>query len=340
MQDAMRYTLCANMPENKDNDFTWKDFQERNNSELVSILGNFVNRAFVLMHKLCGGKVPPFHIEHKDEKDDALFEKIVATKKSIEGSIENYRFREGLFSVIDLAREGNKYLQDKEPWKKGDDQISIDNCLHMCLQLCANLAIYMNPFLPFTATKLCRMMKVMDRMLDWENGASLKLLQKGYPLNPPALLFRKVEDEEIAVQKEKLSAGSQQASLDSKQLAVSEAQTAPISDLKPEITFEDFDKIDIRVATILAAEKVAKADKLLKLSLDMGFETRTVVSGIALHYTPEEIIGKQVSVVANLAPRKMKGIESNGMILMAEDAEGKLIFISPAADAKNGSAVK
>ncbi|MBK7689915.1 MAG: methionine--tRNA ligase [Bacteroidetes bacterium] len=340
MQDAMRYTLCANMPETKDNDFTWKDFQDRNNSELVAILGNFVNRAFVLMHKLCKGKVPTFHIEQKDEKDDALFDKIVSTKKSIESSIENYRFREGLFSVIDLAREGNKYLQDKEPWKKADDQISIDNCLHLCLQLCANLAIYMNPFLPFTAKKLCRMMKVVDRMLEWENGGSLKLLKQGYPLNPPELLFRKVEDEEIAMQKDKLVVGSQQSKVDSLQLADNNIQTSQISNLKSQISFEDFDKIDIRVATITSAEKVTKADKLLKLTLDLGFETRTVVSGIALHYSPEEIIGKQVSVIANLAPRKMKGIESNGMILMAENAEGTLIFINADGGAMNGSSVK
>ena len=333
MQDSMRYTLCSNMPETKDNDFTWKDFQDRNNNELVAILGNFVNRAFVLMHKLCNGKVPAFHLDQKDEKDDALFEKIVQTKKDIETSIENYRFREGLFSVIDLARKGNIYLQDKEPWKKGDDQIAIDNCIHMCLQLTANLAIFMNPFLPFTAQKLCKMMKVVDRMLAWEHGGSLKLLQKGYPLNPPALLFRKIEDEEIALQKEKLSKGSQQATS-------SQSQVTPTASLKETISFEDFDKIDIRVATITAAEKVAKADKLLKLTLDLGFETRTVVSGIALHYSPEEIVGKQVSVIANLAPRKMKGIESNGMILMAENATGKLIFINADGGAMNGSQVK
>jgi methionyl-tRNA synthetase len=235
----------------------------------------------------------------------------------------------------------------KSPWKKGDDQISIDNCLHLCLQLSANLAIYMNPFLPFTAKKLCRMMKVVDRMLEWENGGSLKLLKQGYPLNPPELLFRKVEDEEIMLQKEKLEAGSKKVAVDSTQLtvdgtqsAIANTQSAQISDLKSQIVFEDFDKIDIRVATIIAAEKVAKADKLLKLTIDLGFETRTVVSGIALHYSPEEIIGKQVSVIANLAPRKMKGIESNGMILMAENADGKLIFINADSGAMNGSPVK
>lgn len=347
MQDSMRYTLCANMPENKDNDFTWKDFQERHNNELVAIFGNFVNRAFVLMHKLCGGRVPAFDMAIKDEKDDMLFEKISATKATVENSIENYRFREGLFAVMDLAREGNRYLQDKEPWKKAGDQAAIDNCLHLCLQLCANLAIYINPFLPFTAQKLCRMMKVVDRMLEWENGGSLKLLQKGYPLNPPELLFRKIEDDEINKQVDKLhqsvielsKATSEDRSSKSAANENSKVDT-PIALCKPEITFEDFDKIDLRVATILAAEKVAKADKLLKLTLDMGFETRTVVSGIAQHYSPEEIIGRQVSVVANLAPRKMRGIESNGMILMAEDVTGKLIFIHPAQNALNGSQVK
>jgi methionyl-tRNA synthetase len=177
-------------------------------------------------------------------------------------------------------------------------------------------------------------------MLEWENGGSLKLLKQGYPLNPPELLFRKVEDEEIAMQKDKLVVGSQQSKVDSLQLADNNIQTSQISNLKSQISFEDFDKIDIRVATIISAEKVAKADKLLKLTLDLGFETRTVVSGIALHYSPEEIIGKQVSVIANLAPRKMKGIESNGMILMAENAEGTLIFINADGGAMNGSSVK
>lgn len=347
MQDALRYVLCANAPENKDNDFTWKDFQERVNSELVAIFGNFVNRAFVLMHKLCKGRVPEFHIESKDEKDDALFEKIVTTKQTVSNCIEHYKFREGLFAVIDLAREGNKYLQDKEPWKKGDDQVSIDNTLHLCLQLCANLAIYINPFLPFTATKLCRMMKVQDRMLDWENGGSIKLLKANYPLNPPALLFQKIEDEQIEFQKNKLIesskqflAGSKQA-VENKELTVGSLQHAELNiELKPVIQFEDFDKIDLRVGKIVAAEKVEKADKLLKLSIDLGFEQRTVVSGIALHYSPEEIVGLQVTLVANLAPRKMRGIESNGMILMAENADGKLIFINPNGDAMNGSGVR
>lgn len=347
MQDAMRYVLTANAPETKDNDFTWKDFQDRNNSELVAIFGNFVNRAFVLMHKLCGGKVPAYHIESKDAKDDALYEKIVNTKTHISNCIENYKFREGLFAVIDLAREGNKYLQDKEPWKKGDDQIAIDNCIHLCLQLCANLAIYCNPFLPFTAIKLIKMMKVVDRMLEWENGGSLKLLKQGYTLNPPELLFRKIEDEEITAQIEKLHKHqivpiTESQSNENKPSAdlptPTEAKDVPT--IKSTIAFEDFDKIDLRVGTIIAAEKVEKADKLLKLTIDLGMEQRTVVSGIAMHYTPEEVVGLQVTLVANLAPRKMRGIESNGMILMAENNEGKLIFINPLAEAMNGCAVK
>jgi len=337
MQDAMRYTLIANAPETKDNDFTWKDFQDRNNSELVAIFGNFVNRAFVLMHKLCNGRVPKFHLDHKDATDDGLFEKIVLTKQTIEHCIEHYKFREGLFAVIDLAREGNKYLQDKEPWKKAGQQELIDNSLHMCLQLCANLAIYCNPFLPFTAQKLCKMMKVVDRMLDWENGGSLNLLKVGYPLAPPELLFRKVEDTEIEAQIEKLKAGSLLASKSTNEPTPFETQIQPV---KAEIVFEDFEKIDLRVGKIIAAEKVEKADKLLKLTVDLGFEQRTVVSGIAMHFSPEEIIGKQVTLVANLAPRKMRGIESNGMILMGENAEGKLVFINPDTDAVNGCVVK
>jgi methionyl-tRNA synthetase len=339
MQDAMRYVLTANMPENKDNDFTWKDFQTKVNSELVGIFGNFVNRALVLMHKLCNGKVPVYHIDAKDEKDDALFEKIKTTKLDIEDALKQFKFREALFAVIDLARAGNVFLQEREPWKNTDNQILVDNCLHLSLQLCANLAIYVNPFLPFTAQKMCKLMKVVPRILEWENAGSLQLLKTGYPLNPPELLFTKIEDEAITKQIEKLHANK----IENATQAVSTADassTSNIAPIKPTIEFDDFAKIDLRIGTIIAAEKVEKADKLLKLSIDLGFETRTVVSGIAMHYTPEEIIGMQVSVVANLAPRKMRGIESNGMILMAEDANGKLIFVSGGGDAMNGSEVR
>ena len=336
MQDSLRYVLTANAPETKDNDFTWKDFQERNNSELVAIFGNFVNRTFVLMHKLTKGKVPPFHNDIADELDKELIKAIEQSKKVVEDAIEQYKFREALFEVIDLARKGNKYLQEKEPWKKVSDESQklIDNCMHLALQLTANLAILINPFLPSTAKKMAHMMKVVDKMLAWENAGKLKLLSVGYSLRPPELLFRKVEDEEIKKQIEKLKGTPKETVMNVTDSNQQDKQSA----LKPTIQYDDFAKLDFRVGTITAAEKVEKADKLLKLEIDLGFEKRTVVSGIALHFKPEEIIGKQVTVVANLAPRKMRGIESNGMILMAEDA-GKLKFINPDEQTTNGSSV-
>ncbi|MBN9482436.1 MAG: methionine--tRNA ligase [Bacteroidetes bacterium 43-93] len=345
-QDVLRYVLCSNAPETKDNDFTWKDFQERTNSELVSIFGNFVNRAFVLMHKLCGGRVPKLHTDVMDESDHALIQAIQNAKTLVESDIENYKFRDGLFEVIDLARKGNKYMQDKEPWivakslaENPDNQKLIDNCLHLCLQLTANLAILINPFLPFTARKMCGMMKVVDRMLEWENAGKMNLLNIGYPLKAPELLFRKIEDEEIKTQVEKLHANMVKPNTAATETASTEAKVEH-AELKPEISIDDFAKIDLRAGVILSAEKVEKADKLLKLEIDLGFEKRTVLSGIAQHFSPEEIVGRQVTVVANLAPRKMRGIESKGMILMAQNAEGKLIFVSPLEQATAGSEVK
>lgn len=345
-EDVLRYVLCSNAPETKDNDFTWKDFQDRNNSELVSIFGNFVNRTFVLMHKLCGGKVPKLHEEIIDEKDRQVIADIRFAREKVESLIEQYKFRDALFEVIDLARKGNKYMQEKEPWivakslaANPDAQKSIDNCLHICLQLTANLAILINPFLPTTAKKMIHMMKVVEKILDWENAGSMKLLSVGYSLRPPELLFRKIEDAEIAAQIEKLKSGlvkTEQAASGKPQDTIKEST---IANLKPEIVYDDFAKLDLRVGKILTAEKVEKADKLLKLSIDLGFETRTIVSGIALHFKPEDIIGKQVVVVANLAPRKMRGIESNGMILMAEDASGKLHFVNPEDDVNAGAGV-
>jgi len=329
-EDVLRYVLCANAPETKDNDFTWKDFQDRNNSELVSIFGNFVNRTWVLMHKLCNGKVPKLHEAILDEKDRALIEEIKNSKSKVQNLLEEFKFRDALYEVVDLSRKGNKYMQEKEPWivaKKLPDeaaQQSIDNCLHLCLQLTANLAILINPFLPTTARKMIGMMKVVDKMLDWENAGSIKLLSVGYSLREPQLLFRKIEDEEIKAQVEKLKAGSVKQNN-----VIMETTTAAESNAKPEIVYDDFAKLDLKVGTILAAEKVEKADKLLKLEVDLGTEKRTIVSGIALHFKPEDIVGKQVVVVANLAPRKMRGIESQGMILTAEDKSGGLHFISP-----------
>lgn len=367
-QDVLRYVLCSNAPETKDNDFTWKDFQERNNSELVAIFGNFINRTMVLMHKLCNGKVPPFHNELIDDTDRRLIADIQEAKASVEDNLEHFRFRDALFEVIDLARKANKYMQDKQPWivareleKDPAAQKQIDNCLHLCLQLTANLAIFIHPFLPDTAKKIQHMLKVVDRMLEWKNGGSLKLLSVGYSLRPPELLFRKIEDQEIKNQVHKLRAGAinpaGQAGADTpagadagaagsaaktggrkagetpEVYAASSTATAPVGaalpPVKPQIVYDDFAKLDLRTGTIVSAEKVAKADKLLKLEIDLGFEIRTVVSGIAQHFSADTLPGKQVIVVANLAPRKMKGIESNGMILMAEDAAGKLHFVNP-----------
>lgn len=348
-QDLLRYVLCANAPETKDNDFTWKDFQDRINSELVSIFGNFVNRAFVLMHKLCGGRVPVLHKEAMDGADNALIEAIKEAKVNVESCIENYKFRDALYEVIDLARKGNKYMQDKEPWKlaktpelQAENQHKIDNCLHLCLQLTANLAILANPFLPFAVKKMCHMMKVVEKMLDWENAGRIDLLKENYPLRAPELLFRKIEDAEIAAQVEKLHANLKQSVVAGGSTEDKKATEGPAfpSAQKPEITIDDFAKLDLRAGTILSAEKVEKADKLLKLEIDLGYEKRTVVSGIALHYKPEDIVGMQVTVVANLAPRKMRGIESKGMILMAQNADGKLIFVSALNPADNGAEVK
>jgi len=346
-QDTLRYVLCANAPETKDNDFTWKDFQDRNNSELVNIFGNFVNRAFVLMHKLCNGKVPALHKNSMDEKDAAMLQEIQQTKLSVESLLEQYKFRDALFEVIDLARKGNKYMQEKEPWivakqlaENPQSQELIDNCLHICLQLTANLAIFINPFLPATAKKMLHMMKVVEKMLEWENAGKTNLLSTGYSLREPQLLFRKIEDEEIRLQIEKLQKNKIVTEAEKQSAAGAAANAASTQPtLKSTIEFDDFSKIDLKVGTIVSAEKVAKADKLLKLEIDLGFEKRTIVSGIALHFTPEDIIGKQVVVVANLAPRKMRGIESNGMILMAEDKAGKLHFVSPGNKIDEGSGV-
>ena len=353
MADVLRYYLTQIAPETKDSEFTWKGFQDANNSELVSIFGNFVNRTFVLMHKLCGGKVPFFHNDLLDDNDKDLIESIKKSSATVERLLEEYKFREALFEVIDLARKGNQYLQKKEPWKKVPNvknadavpdpekdalnQQLVDNCLHLCLQLTANLTILINPFLPFTAKKLLHMMKVVDKMLEWENAGSLKLLKPGYSLRAPELLFRKIEEEEITYQLDKLKARAAAAKTDT--TVETPAEKIELTPVKPEIVFDDFAKIDLRVGTIVSAEKVEKADKLLKLSIDLGFETRTIVSGIALHFKPEEIVGKQVTVVVNLAPRKMRGIESNGMILMAEDEKGKLHFINSETTINPGSTV-
>jgi methionyl-tRNA synthetase len=348
-EDVLRYVLCSNAPETKDNDFTWKNFQEANNSELVSIFGNFINRTFVLMHKLTSGKVPKFHNDIADDKDQAVIEQIKRSKTIVENFLEEYKFRDALFAVIDLARSGNKYMQEKEPWIKAkqldaegkiseEAQSQIDNCIHVCLQLCANLAVLINPFLPNTAKKMLYMMKVVDKMLDWENAGTLKLLSVGYSLRAPELLFRKIEDVEVQQQVDKLKSTLEQSKEQNPQAETPEVKEAEA--VKSEIVYDDFGKLDLRIGTITSAEKVQKADKLLKLQVDLGFETRTIVSGIAQHFTPESLLNKQVIVVANLAPRKMRGIESQGMILTAEQPDGTLILVNPDALTVNGSTVR
>ncbi|MDP4263042.1 MAG: methionine--tRNA ligase [Bacteroidota bacterium] len=348
--DMLRYYLTQIAPETKDSEFTWKGFQDAVNSELVSIFGNFVNRTFVLMHKLCNGRVPKLHEDILDETDKTLMAEIENAKLKVENLLEQYKFREALYEVIDLSRKGNQYMQKKEPWilaKQLESSKSsppggrlegarIDNCLHLCLQLTANLAVLVNPFLPNTAKKMLYMMKVVDKILDWENAGKLKLLSVGYSLREPQLLFRKIEDAEIAGQVEKLKAGLVKTDTSSPLPVTGQPATG---NWKPQIVYDDFAKLDLKTGTILAAEKVAKADKLLKLEVDLGFEKRTIVSGIAIHFKPEDIVGKQVVVVANLAPRKMKGIESNGMILMAEDKDGRLIFVNPDEAMANGAPV-
>ena len=344
--DMLRYYLTQIAPETKDSEFTWKGFQDAVNSELVSVFGNFVNRTFVLMHKLYGGKVPKLHEDILDDNDKTLIADIESTKAEVQSALEYYHFKDALFQVIDLSRKGNQYMQKKEPWivaknlpTGGEEaalaQKKIDNCLHICLQLCANLTVLINPFLPNTAKKMLHMMKVVDKMLDWNNAGSIKLLSVGYSLREPQLLFRKIEDTEIAEQIEKLKTGL----IKSETTAKMENTKPETAKPKPEIAYDDFAKLELKTGIVTACEKVAKADKLLKLEVDLGTEKRTIVSGIAQHYTPEEMVGKQVIVVTNLAPRKMKGIESQGMILTAEDSDGKLQLLRPENPVSPGSNV-
>jgi len=349
LADSLRFYLTSIAPESKDSEFTWKGFQESVNGELVSIFANYVNRTWVLMHKLCKGKVPPIHIELLDEEDNAILLSVKDSKAKITELLEQYKFRDAQFEVINLARIGNQYMQKKEPWILAKNlatdptaQAKIDNCMHACLQLCANLAILINPFLPFTAKKMCHLMKVVDKMLDWENAGNFNLLKVGYSLRPPELLFRKIEDEEIEAELTQLQTNLKAKKITMDTITTTDASSAPEANenaFKPEIVFDDFGKIDLRVGTIIDAKKVEKADKLLQLEVDLGLEKRTILSGIAMHFDPADIIGKQVVVVANLAPRKMRGVESKGMILMAEDAYGKLYFVQPSEAIAAGSKI-
>ena len=326
-EDVLRYVLCANAPETKDNDFTWKDFQARNNSELVGIFGNFVNRAVVLTHKYFQGGVPKIELGFTAMESE-LEKEMLNIKRSIEDNIENYKFREALREAMNLARMGNKYLTDTEPWKlaKSDmDRVAV--ILNVSLQICANLSIAFEPFMPHVAQKLRDILNM--NTFEWDQLASLSILSSNHQINPASLLFEKVEDEQIEFQVNKLEQTKQESKKE-------EPELAP---LKPECTFDDFMKMDIRTATVLEAERVPKTDKLLKLKIDTGLDIRTIVSGIAEYYTPEEMIGKQISILANLAPRKIKGIESKGMILMAKEENGDMKIVTPEGKLINGATI-
>ena len=325
-QDVLRYALCANAPETKDNDFTWKDFQTRNNSELVAILGNFVNRALVLTQKYFEGKVPPRGA--LTDYDQQVLNELAAFPAKISSSIELYRFREAQVELMNLARLGNKYLADTEPWKLAKTDMSrVETILNIALQLTASLTIVAEPFMPFSSQKLGKMLNFPT--LTWEKAGNSDLLAAGHQLGTPELLFEKLEDDIIEKQVQKLAESKKQ----------NELENAVVAPQKDNVTFDDFQKMDIRIATILEAERVPKTDKLLKLKLDTGIDQRTVVSGIAKYYAPEEIIGKQVCLLANLAPREIKGITSQGMILMVEDKDGSLSFVAPTKGISNGGGV-
>ncbi|MGD9992753.1 MAG: methionine--tRNA ligase [Salinivirgaceae bacterium] len=325
-QDVLRYVLAANMPETKDNDFTWKDFQARNNNELVAILGNFINRTAVLTQKYYDRKVPS--LGELQPIDQETIAEMAQHKERIESSLENYRFREALKEAMNLARLGNKYLADTEPWKLiKTDESRVKTIMNICIQLTANLSIIFEPFMPFTAQKIRQLLHIES--LGWEKLGQMNLLAPGHLLDEPFLLFDKIEDEAIEAQVQKLEA-TRQLKLDN----------TPAVEAKELITYDDFTKLDIRTGTILEAEKVAKTKKLLKLLVDTGIDKRTVVSGIAEYYNPEELKGKKVSILVNLAPRSIKGIESQGMILMAENADGSLSFVASEKEVNNGSEIK
>ena len=327
-QDVLRYTLTANAPESKDNDFTWKDFQAKNNNELVAIFGNFINRVVVLTNKYYNGIVP----EPNDfsEIDEDVLAAIKEFPLTIGKSIERYRFREASQELMSLARLGNKYLADEEPWKviKLDEE-RVKTIMYVALQISAALAVVSEPFLPFSATKLKNILNI-SASLSWEDVTeNTVLLPATHQINKAELLFSKIEDKEIEAQVEKLAATK----------IANEQENKVTAPQKETIEFEDFTKLDIRVGTILEAEKVAKTKKLLKLKVDVGIDIRTIVSGIAESFSPEEIIGLQVSVLVNLAPRKIRGVESQGMILMTDTPDGKLAFVAPTKEVKNGQAV-
>ena len=375
-EDVLRYVLTANAPETKDNDFSWKDFQARNNSELVAILGNFVNRAVVLTHKYFEGRVPA---DLKPEAIDAeTLAQIQPLREAMEKYLDGYKFREALKEAMNIARLGNKYLTDTEPWKVAKtDMDRTASILNVSLQICASLAIAFEPFLPFSSEKLrsilnvgiaagadhrageegavseniyaagegaalhtssvachCEEQSDVAISLAWDDLGKASILPAGHVLNQPTLLFAKIEDEVVDAQIARLEAIRAE-----REAAAKAAEAAVVTPQKEECTFDDFQKMDIRTATVLEAERVPKTDKLLKLTIDTGIDKRVIVSGIAEQYSPEEMVGKQICILANLAPRKIRGIESKGMILMARQNDGKMRFVTPAETLCNGAEI-
>lgn len=328
-QDVLRYVLTANAPETKDNDFTWKDFQTRNNSELLAILGNFVNRVVVLTQKYYNGKLP--EVTSLFSEAEETLKAVKAFPQKIGRSIEKYRFREAQSELMNLARLGNKFLADSEPWKiiKTEPE-KTKAILYVSMQITAALAVLAEPFLPFTSKKLKEILNT-DNKLGWKDISEKNhYLDSGHQINPAELLFAKIEDQSINHQLEKLMNSNKNKLM----------ENTDILPQKESIAYDDFSKLDLRVGTIIAAEKLPKADRLLVLKVDTGIDQRTIVSGIAEHFKPEEVVGKKVSVLVNLAPRKLRGIESQGMILMAENSTGKLVFVNPDSDsAENGNSI-
>ena len=371
-EDVLRYVLCANAPETKDNDFTWKDFQQRNNSELVAIFGNFVNRAVVLTQKYFEGKVPS-NLKPAPEDKEAM-DQIIPCKDALQKYIETYHFREALKEAMNIARIGNKYISDTEPWKVAKtDMDRTASILYTCLQICADLAVVFEPFTPFSAEKLRNILRVginagtdhrkgegvptenffkegegkalhtnktseFDIVLDWDMVGNDELIPSGHQLGEAVLLFQKIEDAAIDAQISRLAAirAEREAAQAAKEAEEAAKRVEPQKD---EVTFDDFGKMDIRTATVLAAERVPRTDKLLKLTIDTGIDQRTIVSGIAEYYSPEDMLGKQICILANLQPRKIRGIESKGMILMAKQGDGKMRFITPQEVVTNGAVI-
>jgi methionyl-tRNA synthetase len=329
-QDVLRYVLTANAPQTSDNDFSWKDFQSRNNSELVAVFGNFVNRAMVLTHKYFGGKVPVCGA--LEDVDREALAQIPQLKASMEKNLEEFKFREALKDAMGIARVGNKYISDTEPWKVAKTDLArTGTILNISLQICADLAIAFEPFTPFAAQRLRTM---LGSALNWDVLGRPVLLPAGHQLGTPELLFAKIEDDAIQVQLDRL------ARIRAEREEAARAEAAlQVEPQKEECSFEEFEKMDIRTATVLEAERVPKTDKLLKLTIDTGIDRRTIVSGIAAYYTPEQMVGKQICILANLKPRVIRGIESRGMILMAKQGDGSMRFITPQEAVCNGAIV-